>query len=227
MTGPVLLQGGAEMRPACIGMDLELISLAPAGDLVVVLGAATPGGDHDRSAQRALTYYRKLVDDRTVTVAPHPQVDLDGCETVVRAAAVVVLPGGSPSRLLAGLHGDGSRLAHLLLQLHRDGAALSGASAGAMVLHERLVRPDAPGGADVVDGLGLVPGLAMVHDSGGDRDWRDPRDPDGPRWGLPEAGGVLIHDEMIRAVGRGRPRLVSHGRDITLDRLPVPWRDLL
>jgi cyanophycinase-like exopeptidase len=214
--GPVLLQGGAEMQPPCRQMDRELIGLAPDGPVVLLLGAATPGADHDRSAARASRYYQGLLPERAVLVAAHPQVDLAGCLAVVAEAAVVVLPGGSPSRLQHSLGSDGARLGRLLTERHHAGVALSGASAGAMVLCARTALPDSAGavgagGPAVVDGLGLVPGLAMVHDDGRDRGWRDPDDPDGLRWGLPEAGGVLVHGGTARAVGQGRPR-VLHGR---------------
>jgi cyanophycinase-like exopeptidase len=208
IAGPVLLQGGAEMQPPCREMDRELIGLAPDGPVVLLLGAASPGRDHDRSASRASRYYQELAPGRSVQVAAHPQQDLARCLTVVAGAAVVVLPGGSPSRLHDGLRLDDARLARLLTRRHTAGVALSGASAGAMLLCARTVLPDAvrAESPSVVDGLGLVPGLAMVHDDGRDRGWSDPDDPDGLRWGLPEAGGVLVHDGTVRAVGRGSPR---------------------
>lgn len=228
MTGPLLLQGGAEMQPGCREMDLQLLHLAPDGAVVVVLGAATPGADHDRAAGRARRYYAALT-SRAVVVTPHPQVDPVGCLAAVAAAGAVVLPGGSPSRLNASLHDDDARLGGLLLQLHRDGVALSGSSAGAMVLCARTVLPERRrvSGPAVVDGLGLLPGLAMVHDEGGDRGWADPDDPAGPRWGLPEAGGVLLSDEGLRAVGQGSPRLLRGGIEQPLGRTPRPLADLL
>ncbi len=228
MTGPLLLQGGAEMQPACREMDLELLDLAPDGDVVVVLGAATPGADHDRATGRARRYYGALT-SRAVVVAPHPQVDLDGCLAAVAAAGAVVLPGGSPSRLHEGLHEQDGRLGGLLLQLHQDGVALSGSSAGAMVLCDRTVLPERRrvAGPAVADGLGLLPGLAMVHDDGGDRGWSDPDDPDGPRWGLPEAGGVLLVDDALRAVGQGSPRLLLDGAEHAIGRSPRPLVALL
>lgn len=227
MTGPLLLQGGAETQPPCREMDLQLLDLAPVGAVVVVLGAATPGSDHDRAAGRARRYYSGLT-DRTVVVAPHPEVDPDGCLVAVAEAGTVVLPGGSPSRLHACLHADDARLGGLLLQLHQDGVALSGSSAGAMVLCGRTVLPERRrvGGPAVVDGLGLLPGLAMVHDDGGDG-WSDPDDPAGPRWGLPEAGGVLLQDGAVRAVGQGTPRLLLDGDERVVGPDPRPLGDLL
>ncbi|MGJ7441617.1 Type 1 glutamine amidotransferase-like domain-containing protein [Aquipuribacter sp. MA13-6] len=219
MTGPLLLQGGAEMQPSCREMDLQLLDLAPDGAVVVLLGAATPGADHDRAAGRARRYYGALT-SRPVVVAPHPQVDMAACVEAVLAAGAVVLPGGSPSRLQGALQDEDARLGGLLLQLHQDGVALSGASAGAMVLCARTVLPERRrvGGPAVVDGLGLLPGLALVHDDGGDGGWVDPDDPAGPRWGLPEAGGVLLVHDGLRAVGQGSARLVVDGAEHAIGR---------
>lgn len=220
--GPLLLQGGAEMQPGCRDMDLAFLELAPPGELVVVLGAASPGADHDRSSARALRYHEALGTGRVVTVAPHPEDNVAGCEEAVRRAAVVVLPGGSPSRLRRGMSLDGGRLGRALVERHRTGTAVSGSSAGAMVLCARTALPDAGGGPGgglaVQDGLGLVPGLALVHDSGrGTGGWRDPVDPDGPRWALPEQTGVLLHEGGVRTVGAGGVRLLRGDRS-----LPVP-----
>ncbi|WP_380168087.1 hypothetical protein [Jannaschia sp. R86511] len=228
MTGAVLLQGGAEMQPACRAMDADLLDRAPAGDVVVVLGAPTPGADHDRAARRAGSYYGALT-ARRVVVTAHPQQDLAACVAALADAGAVVLPGGSPDRLHAGLDEDDARLGGELLRLHQEGVALSGASAGAMVLCARTVLPGrrGPAGPAVVDGLGLLPGLALVHDDGGDARWADPGDPDGPRWGLPEAGGVLLVDGTVRAVGRGRTRLLLDGAQQHLGPTPRPLADLL
>lgn len=214
--GPVLLQGGAEMQPACRGMDAELIGLVEDhGVVVVLLGAASPGDDYSRASQRAWDHYEPLVGDRQLQVAQHPEVDLDACVTGVAAASLLVVPGGSPARLLRSLRAEGGRLASTITGGHQEGMALSGSSAGAMVLCERTVLPEqrGPDGPAVADGLGLAPGLALVHDDGvGDRGWRDPVAPDGVRWGLPESGGALLHQGRVRAVGRGRVRLLTGAR---------------
>ncbi|MFC3687681.1 Type 1 glutamine amidotransferase-like domain-containing protein [Aquipuribacter hungaricus] len=228
--GQVLLQGGGEMREGTRAMDAAFLAEAPPGPVVVLLGAATPGSDHARASARALRYHEALVGDRGLVVAPHPEDDLAGCVGLVAGAAVVVLPGGSPVRLLDGLRADGGRLGAALVARHAAGASLSGSSAGAMVLCARAAQPDrsGPSGLVVHDGLGLVPGLAVVHDDGsGDGRWRDPADPDGPRWGLPEQGGVLVADGLVRAVGRGPARLLRRGSSTVLGGDPVPLDDLL
>lgn len=214
--GPLLLQGGGEMQPPCREMDAGLLEgVDEHGVVVVLLGAASPGDDWARTAERAWRYYEGIAGLRQIDVAPHPEDDLDACVLAVAAASLLVIPGGSPSRLLRSLTADGGRLGGMVAGLHRDGVAVSGSSAGAMVLCARTVLPDQRSGGSpaVADGLGLVPGLALVHDDGvGDRGWRDPADPDGLRWGLPEHGGVLIQDGAARAVGRGQVRLLAGDR---------------
>ncbi len=215
------------MQPPCVEMDDEWLGLAPPGRLVVVLGAATPGSDHDRAASRALGYYARW--DREAVIAPHPGVDPDGCERLVRGAAAVVLPGGSPSRLLAALLGRGGLVAAAVIDVLRLGAAVSGASAGAMVLCDRVSLPDRSG--DVVAGLGLLPGLVVPHFRRFPTDaWRDPVRSQGvetPRWGLPEAGGALIVDGSVRAVGAGPCELDHSGTHIPVPRTATPLDDLL
>ena len=93
-----------------------------------------------------------------------------------------------------------------LLELRADGMAMSGASAGAMVMCSHTARPDR---GDVVDGLGLVDGLALPHWSAG----AAPRwsVPDVMLWGLPECGGVIIDNGVPRGVGAGAAAVRSGG----------------
>ena len=222
----MLLQGGAEMRPACREMDLELVALAPPGPVVVLLGAATPGSDFRRSVDRALRYHVDLLPGRDVRAAPHPQEDLDGCVETVSQAAVLVLRGGSPSRLQDGLTRDGGRLGALLLRLHAAGVPSVVIAPIGFISCARTLLPDSRD-RRLVAGLGLLPGLAMVHDDGGDRGWRDPDDVDGVRWGLPEAGGVLLDRGRLRGVGSGSARLLRDGGSTPLPRTATPLGQVL
>ena len=99
-----------------------------------------------------------------------------------------------------------------------------------MVLCARAAQPDRGRGDGLVveDGLGLVPGLAVVHDDGSGRGrWQDPADPDGLRWGLPEQGGVLVHDGTVRAVGARPVRLWRRGSAAPVPTEAVPLATLL
>lgn len=70
-------------------------------------------------------------------------------------AHLVHLPGGDPDLIPAVLRGTAAWCA--ILRAHAGDACVAGASAGAMALAERLWTRDGP-----VDGLGLVPGIAVV-----------------------------------------------------------------
>jgi hypothetical protein len=213
--GAVCLQGGRELTAGCEAMDADV--LARTGPRVVVLaGAARPGEDYAGASARASGWYAAL--GAEVRVAPDPREDRAGTLAALVDVDLVVLPGGSPASLrqvLTGPIGDRVR------ELHAAGVGLSGASAGAMVLCQRMVLPSQ--GRREVDGLGLVPGMALVHWSGPERG-RPPGD-GWIRWGLPERGGVLVVGGAVRAVGQGEPSWLRHGRWAALPRdaaVPLP-----
>lgn len=222
MSGVVCLQGGREFTADCNEMDREVLASSGASRIAVLAGAARIGSDHDGATRRALDHYDRLgIDGRGV---PDPRVDLDAAiASLVEldpVADLVVLPGGSPSSLLDVLTSGDSRagdsragdrcVGDFLVRHHRAGGAISGASAGAMVLCESMVRPDR--GGDIVDGLGLVTGLALPHwTPNSDRAWEVG---DLPLWGLPECGGALIG---------GRHEPIGVGRGAAARRLDGTW----
>lgn len=211
MAGLICLQGGAEFGRACQDLDREVLAGTAPGPVVVLAAAAAPGPEYVAASRTAVRYYQRLSGDE-VLAAPHPAEDAAGCVETLAVADLVVLPGGSPARLLATLTGD---VAEVVRARHGDGATVSGASAGAMVLCEHVLLPDAAG--RVAAGLGLVPGAALPHFDGRDR-WAD-RFPAGTlRWGLPECGGVLLRDGRIRAAGAGVPAVLWDGQRRDLPR---------
>jgi cyanophycinase len=105
-------------------------------------------------------------------------------------AHLIHLPGGDPDLLPTVLRGTQAWAA--ILRAHAAGACVAGASAGAMALAERLWTRDGP-----VDGLGLVPGIAVLphFDPGSASAWRSVVDPDGRlTW--------LALDERTLVIGR-------------------------
>ena len=74
---------------------------------------------------------------------------------LLEGADLVHLPGGDPDLIPAVLRGTAAWAS--ILRAHATGACVAGASAGAMALAERLWTRDGP-----VDGLGLVPGIAVL-----------------------------------------------------------------
>ena len=207
MTALICLQGGHEFTSGCREMDAAVVKRA--GRRVAVLaGAARIGGDYDGASERARRHYAAL--DGEVAIVPDPRVDTFAALTALaQPIDLLVLPGGSPGSLLDVLSGP---LRDRIIALHDAGMSISGASAGAMVLCTRMVRPDR--GADVVDGIGLVPGLALPHWEPGPNRWDVP---DVTLWGLPECGGALIDADGVTAVGQGEPAV---RRDGTWEPLP-------
>jgi cyanophycinase-like exopeptidase len=197
MRADLCLQGGAEFRPGCEPMDAAMLA-GPDGAprrVLVAPFAGAPGREREIAGANAERWYRGLgacdvtvlLEDAELTAA------LDG-------AGLLVLPGGSPARLLEALspHAEALRAA-----LDR-GVAVSGASAGAMVLCAATVLPGAP--VRAVPALGLAEvDLVLPHYRGSTR-WLDAARPvlrpGAVVLGLPERSGVILGpDGQLRAVG--------------------------
>lgn len=215
----ICLQGGGEFSPACRGMDADLVRRA--GGRVVVAGlAGEPGRDYDTATANGVSHFR-AVGAADVVGAPDARIDARAALDVVATARLLVLPGGSPSRLLAALRGTG--LDAGIGALLDDGGIVMGASAGAMVLCPWTVLPDRRSGGNlaVERGLALVGDLLVVpHWSGGSSrgDWLRSIDAAVPSTttvlGIPEESGVLVMGNELTAVGTTATHLVSHGRDL-------------
>lgn len=215
----VLLQGGGEFSPGCRGMDTRLLRLVD-GPVVVTALAGAPGREYDVANRNGVSHLRTC-GAADVTAAPDVRDDEAGALAALERARLVVLPGGSPSRLLTAL--QTTPVGALLAALVADGGAVSGSSAGAMVLGDWTVLPDrrgADGGLGLARGLGLVPGVAVVpHWSGGSsrRDWLRTLAgaPEPLRvLGLPEESGVLFPQQEV--LGRSPVRVVDEERDVAV-----------
>ena len=215
--GLLCLQGGRELTPPCREMDQEVVERT--GPSVAVLaGAARVGSDYAGASERTRAHYAGLGAD--VRVVPDPREEMTSALDALDSIDLLVLPGGSPGALLGVLSGPiGARV----IELHHRGMAMSGASAGAMVLCTQTV---VPGSGARAPGLGLAPGLAVPHWSpGSERRWSLDGVDGLVLWGLPECGGVLLEDAGVRAVGHGTPGVRSGGewRSVSRDAPePVP-----
>ncbi len=210
--GVLCLQGGRELTPPCEKMDAAVLARA-SSRVIVIAGAARVGSDYAGASARTVAHYRRLGVE--VSVVPDPREHPNGAlAALTDDVGLIVMPGGSPGGLLDVLTVvDGGSIGTRLIELWNSGAAISGASAGAMVMCAVTMRPDRNGG--VANGLGLVNGIAVPHwTPGSERRWDLP---DALVWGLPECGGVLIDGDQMTAVGQGEPsiRLANEWRSIT------------
>lgn len=221
MSGLLCLQGGGEFSPACRPLDTAVLR-AVAGDrtarVVVTALAGAPGREVQTAERSGVAHYRALGAD--AVAAPDARTDPDGALAALTGADLVVLPGGSPARLIDALRG--TPVGGWLVEAVRTGTAVSGASAGAMVLCDWTVLPDrgGPHGLEVGAGLGLVAGTVVVpHWSGGGRtDWLHAITaavPPGTEvLGLPEAGGVVVRDGELTVAGDRPVGLLHTGREL-------------
>jgi cyanophycinase-like exopeptidase len=221
VTGLVLLQGGGEFSLGCRAMDKAFLERTDAPVVVTALASAV-GGQYRAASDNGVRHLRALGASDAV-VAPDVRENTAEALAVLRGARTIVLPGGSPSRLLTSL--SASPVGALIVDLVKDGGAVLGASAGAMLLGEWTLLPEkrGPVGLAVVRGLGIVPGVIVVpHWSGGSSraDWlRSIKDgvPAGVEvLGLPEESGVLVEDGVLTAVGQTPTTLVTQERDLPL-----------
>ena len=215
----ICLQGGGEFSPGCRVMDADLVRRA-GGRVVVSALAGSPGRDYDTATANGVRHFRD-VGAGDVVGAPDARGDPAGAVSALAKARLLVLPGGSPSRLLAAL--SETPVGDLLAQAVADGVVLMGASAGAMVLGSWTVLPDrrSDGAPEVTLALGLAGDLAVIpHWSGssGRGDWLRALQvlPDSTvLLGVPEESGVVVEDGVLTAVGSAPTRLL--GLDLDLE----------
>jgi len=200
----ICLQGGAEFGADCFAMDAALVQEAHlrgrTGPIVVSALAGAPGREYDTANNNGIRHFSAIVESLTsdheplsVVAAPDARADSAGALAALESASIIVMPGGSPSRLLGAL--QDFAIDALLRRFLDSGGILMGASAGAMVLCERTWLPDRE---RIDNGLGLVPqALVLPH-------WS----PDGLSrlaafggagtginvLGLPEQSGVMVEN---------------------------------
>ena len=135
---------------------------------------------------------------------------------MLRSARLLVLPGGSPGRLLAALLD--TPVGQIIKDLLAAGGGVMGSSAGAMALGPWCVLPGRPVG--VTEGLGAVPYVTVPHWDGDRTPWLRAIDKHVPAdvevLGIPEESGVLVQGDLLVAVGQRGTRLVRAQRDLPL-----------
>ncbi|HEV7209568.1 MAG TPA: Type 1 glutamine amidotransferase-like domain-containing protein [Mycobacteriales bacterium] len=207
-SGGICLQGGGEFGPRCRAMDLQVLRRAGPGPVVVTALAGSPGRDYATATSRGARWYRSL-GAAAVVEAPDGREEEDAAYQLCRTAGLLVLPGGSPRRLLSAL--TATKIGTAIREVLAGGGAVSGASAGAMVLCGWTYLPET---GTVEAGLGLVPDALVVPHFTGDLRWlARAAPPEGTRiFGLPEQSGVWIGAGAVTGLGADAVTVLDGGR---------------
>lgn len=168
MPGSVALVGSGEFLPAMAEFDVGL--LASTGRerprVVVMPTASWPDGEavFERWSAMGADHFRTLgAEVEPIRVRDRADADDAANAQAIGEADLVYLSGGKPGHLTRTL--EGTLVEDALLRAHARGAILVGCSAGAMALADRhfefrrgrMIWP-----VRWRDGLGLVPGAAVV-----------------------------------------------------------------
>lgn len=212
--GVVLLEGGNEFSPRCRAMDGLLVDGLD-GPVVVTALAGEIGSDYRRATANGVRHFSELTDQPVVGAADIRTDEGEALEQL-RSARLLVLPGGSPGRLLAALLD--TPVGQVVRDLLADGGRVMGSSAGAMALGPWCVLPGRPVGVN--EGLGVVPYVTVPHWEGDRKPWLRAIDKHVPAdvevLGIPEESGVLIQAGVLTAVGQRGTRLVRAEQDLPL-----------
>lgn len=218
--GPLVLVGGGEFGEGLRGLDAALLESLGA-DEVAVLPTAAAFERPERAVANAVAHFKAIgATAREVRVLGRPDASVAAHVDAVRSARLIYLTGGSPLHLRSVL--KETPLWEALLEAWREGAALVGSSAGAMVLGDPMVDPR--GGAFTL-GLGLVENLAVVPHLGAAAEHRTLRlaPPGVHLLGLPEQTAVVKDAHGWRAAGAFPDQVVVHldGEIVPLTTLPT------
>ena len=156
--GPIGLVGGDEFRVPATAFDRLLLGLArrnPASVAILPTAAAADGNPYLAAAHGVEHFERVGASAFSVNIYDAATANDAAIVDELRRADMVYIAGGSPSHLLASL--KDSLAWSCLIDLAQKGVIIAGSSAGAMIFGERMHYR----GQDV-DGLGLVPGVAVM-----------------------------------------------------------------
>lgn len=209
----ICLQGGREFGPDCGEMDREMFGGVSATDGILLLPAAAASGrEYNLAGENGRRYLTGL--GLAARIAPDPREEPARAAAAVTAAGALMLPGGSPARLLVALSGA---LAEAVRDLVDAGRPLVGSSAGAMVLGALTWLPEEQRWQP---GLGVVAGVAVRPHWRGDSIGAPP--PGVALLGIPEQCGVEIGDATWRSMGRTTSAVADAGGQRELPREPQP-----
>ena len=221
------LLGGNELQPATRDFDRALLA-ASGADSVCVVGAAARGGQaYEQALSNAARYFTDL-GVTPVDAGLRKRGDASRPEVVDRlsSARLTYLLGGDPGHLLDSLL-DTPAWQAVQAGL-RDGAAVAGSSAGAMVLagvvllRSRNPRPQSRHGRP---GLGLVPDTVVIpHFERFGPGWLEAaraQAPGMPVLGLDEATGVVWQGQGWDCHGPGAVTVWREGKQVPLEEFRI------
>jgi cyanophycinase-like exopeptidase len=161
MLGPIGLLGGLEHYEPTMPVDRRMLDevgvFAPE---VVILPLASIRRQAAAAGALAHQQWTRL-GARARVVLPRSGSDPEAIETVA-GADVIVLPGGVPNRLMAGL--EGTPILDQIVSRWKAGAGVTGSSAGAIDLFAKRIRLYPPNPFRLIPGLGLLHGyVAAPH----------------------------------------------------------------
>ncbi len=169
--GAIVLAGGAEFGGGMEQADRRAIELAggPAAPVRIIPAAAAPDHNDRRAGANGGRWFARL---GCADVAAVPLTDARSAAdpavvAELRAARLIYLLGGFPRHLCNSLAGSPAWRA--IRAALADGAVVGGSSAGAMVLCGRYFDP---GRGELLEGLGLLPGVCVLpHHNGFGARW--------------------------------------------------------
>ncbi|HEX2153592.1 MAG TPA: Type 1 glutamine amidotransferase-like domain-containing protein [Acidimicrobiia bacterium] len=158
--GPIALIGGGEHTPPMTPVDRRLLDLVGAPrPRVVVFPQAPSHRQLARTVALARNHWTRLGASFRIAMPEH---DMNEALDAVADADIVVIPGGHPDKLIAGL--GASTLTDLMIGRWIDGLAIAGSSAGAMGLFEWRIKLYPPNPLRLLPGLGALDGyVAAPH----------------------------------------------------------------
>ena len=157
--GIIALAGGAEFMESMDEVDNFLLRLLGKDPKVVILPTAAAREDPRKAARNGIKHFRRLgVRSEAIMVVDHRSANDPNLTAMLLDANMVYICGGSPAYLLSVL--KESSIMDGMLRRYEEGVAITGSSAGAMVLCEKMHAPR--DNAPWVDSIGLVKGIAVL-----------------------------------------------------------------
>lgn len=162
--GWLALGGGDEFGQACVKGDRALIEVADVRSVVLLPTAQADGhSDPERAGNHGARYFRNLgLESKVALIRGREDAQDTKLVAALGDADMVYINGGNPGYLYQALK---DTLAwETIMHAWRNGAALVGSSAGAMILCQAMFGPPAGIREPWTPAFGLVPHtLAAVH----------------------------------------------------------------